>query len=343
MSAYKGLLSATISGNLKRYVIKKQIAGSYQLHHVKLQSFPKHSERDFEELINSEASDRQSTNTETPYTSHLKSFNYEDNNRTNSRDLINPNIVDMLIVYNDAARIESGGSPSNPDDTLNIEQEIIAEMDSLNTSLENSQAITRVTKFHVAKINGFQHGLNGGIGLRNFRILPAVNNLRNQVGADTVMGILETDWTHFGFCGLSYPHTNNSDGLWSIGAGFSEYAYSIVVKHCISLDNSFTHEFGHVMGTNHERFEHTTNWVNEVINNGFPKAFAWSDGVFYSVGSYNGFTSRRLYFSNPNISVDGHVTGVIGTADNVSVIDDMVAFTTNYRTRPDLIFFNGFE
>ncbi len=54
-------------------------------------------------------------------------------------------------------------------------------------------------------------------------------------------------------------------------------------------------------------------------------------------------TPRRLYFSNPNVTVNGVPTGDALTMDNAKIIADLSPVMSNYRDRPDLIFANGFD
>jgi len=78
-----------------------------------------------------------------------------------------------------------------------------------------------------------------------------------------------------------------------------------------------------------------------VINAGYAEAFAQSQTSFDTVMST--LNSRRKYFSNPNVSLNGIPTGAIGTKNNARIIDDLSPVMEGYRTRPDLIFINGFE
>jgi len=345
ITTYQGLLSATISGNTARYVIKKQGA-DYQLIDVNLSGFPSYEGDVITTSNNKALTNKINQGVDKSYVSNLKSFDFESKNITQNKDVINPNIIDILIVYNEAARIEAGGLATDPNDTLHMEQQIIAEVDNLNTALANSANSIKVTKFHVAKVNDFVHASGSGdtslITMRNFRTLNSIKLLRNQVGADIVSGILDTNITGFPFCGRGWAQTS-SDGSWIIGAGFSEFAYNITQQLCTLFDNTFTHEFGHNLGANHQRSEHTTNYISTVTNNGYPYAFAHQDGSFISINSSAGNDSRRLNFANPNVQVDGVNTGIANIAHNQRVIEELTVYASNYRQRPDLIFANGME
>ena len=63
---------------------------------------------------------------------------------------------------------------------------------------------------------------------------------------------------------------------------------------------------------------------------------------FASIMSVAATPERRLYFSNPEVAVDGVITGTPGK-DNVRIIDELSPVMSSFRTRPDLIFVGGFE
>jgi len=98
------------------------------------------------------------------------------------------------------------------------------------------------------------------------------------------------------------------------------------------------------LGANHARDELGTTTQNEIINNGFPEAFAWRQGSFKSLMSITQATlDRRLYFSNPDVFVDGFPTGDSGTANNSATMASLAPAVSIFRQRPDAIFTNGFE
>ena len=201
--------------------------------------------------------------------------------------------------------------------------------------------------FSQTPLYDFDHAAGSGESsshtVSNFKNLNSVKNLRNQVGADVVSGILGTNSISFPHCGNGFAQTLNSSGLWTVGAGFSEYAYNITQQFCITYDNTFTHEFGHNIGANQQRSEHSQADINTATNNGYPYAFAYASGSFFSIVSSAGNESRSQNFSNPNVQVNGITTGIANLAHNQRVIDELTVFVTNYRQRPDLIFANGFE
>jgi hypothetical protein len=197
-------------------------------------------------------------------------------------------------------------------------------------------------------------GQSGAITTRrNFKDLQSIKDLRSSVGADLVTAIVNDN---FYYCGIAYVQTKPgcdyiTQGTCGIGAAFDDYAYTIVNHICAISDDTFTHEIGHLLGTNHVAIEQPAigfqlppGWVADVSSNGFPEAFAkLQTNVFASIMSIDFNTERRRYFSNPNVMVNGTPTGNLATQYNAKVIDDLSPAMALFRTRPDLIFMDGFE
>lgn len=349
-TVHKGQLIGYITSNSKRYGIERLNDGStYRLSNFNLENFPQ-EERVIVAKTNDLNKEKLIDNT---YISHLKSYN-------NEKQIVNKGVstqntvVDMLIVWTEQARIDAGGSISNPDDTQGLDTLMITAIDHANTAFANSNSTTRVTKFHTAKLNGYSLSGQGYFtDLENFRTLNSVNQLRTLVSADIVTGLI-TNYTLLDACGLGWVQTFpncNATNITNCGVGsdFDDYAYNLVTRFCAIWDDTFTHEMGHLMGANHARNELGITLSNDIINNGYPEAFAWRSGSFKSIMSVyytnsDPTTSRRLYFSNPNVFVDaGIATGVTGEAYNVNVIDSLTPTMSLFRERPDIIFANGFE
>lgn len=355
----RGIMYGIITSNSVRYGISKVSGGEYALADYNLSAFrpldggagtplPVPQNRD---LNQSQSNIKDTT------ISHLKSYNFSESLESESNKSNHTNI-DVLIIWTEDARVEAGGNPGDINDTADIDALMVTAIDHANEALTNSQANTRLTKFHTAKLNGFvYHGSNVfpvpadafAIDLENLTALSSVQSLRNQVGADVVTAIMAPDASVFSPCGVAWVQTYPTcsdlkpDSTCNTGVDFEDFTYNITVQECVLWTDAYTHELGHLMGANHIFSELTTTWRNAVVNNGYPEAFGYTNSSFRSIMSVTNVTSRRLNFSNPSVTVNGVVTGVAGSADNTLTIDTLTPTMADYRTRPDLIFENGFE
>lgn len=344
LTVNNGQLLGYISSSSKRYGIERLADNiNYRMVDYYLEGFPGCHTIDTTASLdkNFAVNDEQKTTI-----SHQKFFDLSKTPSANKST--QHTIIDALVVWTEEARIEAGGNPSDPNDTEDIDTLIITAIDHANQALSNSLSATRVTRFHTAKLNGFSLASGVVNNLNSFRELSSVNQLRNTVGADIVMGVIQTNTTLFNACGAAhvqtFPRCGIDDPNCGVGNGFNNYAYALVSQSCAIWDNTFTHEMGHLMGGNHTRISLGPSNVLLVTNNGFPEAFAWHYSSFKSIMTTEPSTLyRRLYFSNPNVSVGGTPTGSVGTAYNLSVIDSLTPTMSHFRTRPDLIFSNGFE
>jgi len=344
LTVHNGQIFGYINGSGKRYGIQLRLNGNeYWIVDYNLPNFPARGVDDA--IVPEESNNIQNEQEDKTYISHLKSYDLSNKKITGlNRGTSQPAVLDMLIVWQEEARIEAGGSPSDPNDTQGIDLLMITAINHANESLVNSQTNTRVTKFHTAKLIGFSFsGLGFNQDVINFSNLESIKQLRTLVGADIVSGIVESDFTLFNACGGGFTQTI-PNGIYSPGATFSDFAYNLVTQFCAILDDTFVHELGHNMGSNHARDEVGPALVTDIINNGFPDAFAWRSGNFKSIMSITQQTTDRvLYYSNPNVLVDGIVAGVLNEAYNARVIDQLSPAMALFRSRPDLIFADGFE
>ncbi len=350
LSVSKGQLTGLITGNEKRYGIERTNINAYNMIDVRLEGYPP---SDFEESDSNQSFIQTSMANRNTTSSHYKEFNMFNQSYLQTTSSFTP--IDVLIFWTEQARIDAGGNPNDPDDTDEIEAVMMASVDHTNVALENSLTNTRVYTLHTAKLHNFQ--LTGI--LRNdrnaFQSNTYVNIFRNIVGADTVTLMLEDPSSSFNYCGVAYVQTypqcdNVPQAGCDDGEDFASHAFNMVSQHCAILDDTFTHELGHLFGGNHADIrtpgdsQLPDDWADDVIDNGYPEAFAeLVDGTFASIMSIDFDTPRRLYFSNPNVSVNGVPTGEINTKNNAKIIDDLSPTMSSFRTRMDYIFGDGFE
>lgn len=358
LSVTKGVLYGVITSNDKRFGISKIVGNDYTLVDYNLSAFrpvdggagnPIPSKSN----VNQEPSNPK---LEEATISDLRSYDFSNSSLSDNRSIFTN--LDVLIIWTEDARVDAGGDPGNVNDTADIDALMVSAIDHANDALSNSESNTRTTKFHTAKLNGFvYHGSTVfpvppnafAIDLENLTALASVQNLRNQVGADVVTAIMAPDASVFSPCGVAWVQTYPTcsdvrpDPSCDTGVDFEDFTYNITVQECVLWTDAYTHELGHLMGANHIFSELASAWRTAVINNGYPEAFGYTNSTFRSIMSVTNVTSRRLNFSNPSVTVNGVVTGVTGSADNTLTIDTLSPTMEAYRTRPDLIFENGFE
>ncbi len=341
LSVTNGQLTGLITGNEGRYGIERIFGGDYNYIEIRLEGYPSQDEPEEGDdgLINVTSEPAET------HISHVKSFAINANNSP----VVNrgsTTFVDLMVLWTEEARVDAGGDSNNANDTQDIEALMVASVDHTNLALTNSLTNTRVTKIFTAKLNGFVNTGNVTIDRNNFKVNTTMENFRNSVGADMAILIVGDSFTQ---CGIAYVQTrpncggNLSPGC-DVGADFNEFSVALVDQSCAIFDDTFTHELGHLFGGNHVDIQTSPSYVQLISNNGFPEAFGKLDpSVFASIMSIDFNTSRRLYFSNPNVIVNGVPTGDIATMFNAKIIDDLSPAMSIYRDRPDLIFINGFE
>jgi hypothetical protein len=174
--------------------------------------------------------------------------------------------------------------------------------------------------------------------------------LRNYWSADVVMYLTESS------ARLGVSNEPSYGGLPPPGPNFAPLAAGAVVRSRAVFDVSgqypqnpftFLHEFGHVLGANHDRANANNNTPVE------PWAFGhWannSDGGLRTIMSYivspqcSGSCSRLAYYSNSNVVVDWFRTGVANDQENYRVITDVAPVTAQYCASLGRIFADGFE
>ncbi|WP_395374204.1 reprolysin-like metallopeptidase [Marinicella sp. W31] len=283
--------------------------------------------------------------------SNIKAHKVKGYQNTESRSQIFS--LDMLVYYTEEARIAEGGNPNVPTDDADILLQIEASINNTNSALSNSLVNSRVTLYYTGKVNGFilsPLGFPAGprADLENFRTDPIVQFTRTLVGADAVSMIVADTNVIFTVCGIAHAQTIPQCGLnlpaCSDQSSFDSYSYNLVNRLCDTEDNTFVHEFGHLLGANHTRAPNNLNQATilGIENNGYPSAFAYDDGTFESIMKIFD-NNRRLYFSNPNVLLNGSPTGVAGSEYNVENINLLTPFMTVFRPRNDFIFEDGFE
>lgn len=223
--------------------------------------------------------------------------------------------LDLLVIWTPEARTGLGGSRQ-------ILLDVQSAVDVANTAFANSQIDARLNLVHAREMKIPETGSSEQV-LETFQKNKEVAALRKSVGADLVsLFVQKLD----GACGIGYLMAK--DGF---SKEFQPYAYSVVKRFCGPL--VLAHEVGHNMAAHHDR----PNAGNADIAL-FPFAFGHTiNGQFRTVMAYanNCFDCPWVEnFSNPNISRNGHPTGVAGQSDNAQVLNATKGLTASYHTLP---------
>lgn len=203
--------------------------------------------------------------------------------------------IDVLVVYDAAARMAAGGADA-------MLAEIHLGVAETNVAYANSGITQRVSLVHAAE-RAVAIGASANSALTNLKADAGVAALRNSYGADLV-----SYWvaTLPGACGIAYKMN-------TVSSSFAPFGYSVVDRDCSTGYYSFGHEMGHNMGADHDWFvaagTSPSSTAHGVVNVGarWRTIMAYNDLCQAQTPSVN--CSRLPYFSNPAVKVGGAPTG----------------------------------
>ena len=156
--------------------------------------------------------------------------------------------------------------------------------------------------------------------------LDSVHSFLDQYGGDIVI-LLTTESDGGGLAStMSYPHHD-----------FEELAFNVTVWDQMGApEYTLTHEIGHNMGCLHN-IEDVQNITEYFILSEFSHGKRWiKDSIGYrTVMSYDTdpatYPQMVPFFSNPDISYQGEVTGT-DTSDNAKTLSITAPYVANFRT-----------
>ncbi len=229
-------------------------------------------------------------------------------------------VIDLLVVYTEAARIANGG-------TSGIEALISMAEAATNTPYLNSGITTTV---NVVLTQEVVYAESGSPSLDRQRLtdpddgfMDEVHDVRDLAGADVVTLLVNS---LPGFCGIAH---------FSILAGniaVPSLGFNVVRADCAVDNFTFAHELGHNQGSRHNRGADNSDNGAFLYSHGYIEP----SGVFRTVMAV--FTSgvdRVGHFSNPDVNFMGLPTGVpIGlpnSAHNAMSIDQTAFNVSNFR------------
>ena len=224
--------------------------------------------------------------------------------------------IDILVVYSNAVATASA----------NIQAEIQLAIDETNAAYQNSQIEQQLRLVHAAQVNYNDTG-NFSTDLGRLRgtadgFIDNVHGLRNTYGADLV-----SLWVESGnACGIGYLMT-------SIQPSFESNGFNVVLRGCATGNYSFGHELGHNMGAHHDTYVAPENGAYSYSHGFVNTAAHWRTIMAYNNACADlGFNCTRIqYFSNPVVSYGGNPTGIAGSADNATTLNNSDLTVANFR------------
>lgn len=231
-----------------------------------------------------------------------------------------PGVIDMLIVYDVAARNGAGG-------TDGIIATVYLALQETNQSYINSAVNHRVRIVHIAEVN-YTEGGNFSTYLTDLQstngIIDQVQGLRNTYGADVVSMIVETG----NACGIGYLMNTLSNA-------FEPWAYSVTRRDCATGYYSFGHELGHNLTANHDPANAGAGSIYAYARGHFNTAPTFPATPWRTVMTYqtSPASTRVPYWSNPNINypVGGNPMGIVNARDNARAMNNTAPVAVNFR------------
>ena len=116
---------------------------------------------------------------------------------------------------------------------------------------------------------------------------------------------------HFGTNGRTY---GIAWGMYKASNDFESSAYAVINRTVAAKEYTLAHEFGHIMGANHDWAKSPTRNPNYPYNHGYVNTSPTPPSAALRTIMANGYACnecpRVLQFSNPKVNYMGDPTGV---------------------------------
>lgn len=222
--------------------------------------------------------------------------------------------IDVMVVYSTNTKERYGDFGGDVD---GVNAHIALAIAESNQAYSNSQINTQLRLVHTSEVQNASGNMSADLSALTSStdgVMDHIHDLRNQYGADMVSWFQESSQ----YCGIA----------WLSGTSAS-HGFSVVASNCATGYYSTAHELGHNMGSHHDS-------ANSGGSSGiYPYSFGYQDPgeAFRTVMAYNcsGGCVRQQFFSNPDLTFNGLVTGT-ADADNARSINNTRTTVSQWRT-----------
>jgi hypothetical protein len=220
--------------------------------------------------------------------------------------------VDILVAYTTSAKNGQGG-------VNGMTALVNLAVTESNQGYANSDVEQRYRLVHLFETVGYGEVADFVTNLNRFRnqgdgFMDETHTLRDQFGADACCLILNGSQ----YCGVAYGIMGAPSNSFAVNA------FQVTSRTCATGYYSFSHEFGHLFGAQHD--------IANAGNAFYPYAYGWrtANGQWRTVMAYAPGT-RINYWSNPNKTFSGQVLGSPNAAENYRALNNNKGASSQWR------------